>query len=232
MKPFEAVASTVAPNGASVTLHRRGEDLFVHLDGEELMSTRTSDSETALAELAIGEIGSSTRPTVLIGGLGLGFTLRAALERLPVNARVVVAELLPAIVEWNRAHLPASRAALADRRVELVTLDVAAVLGQTSRRPFDAILLDVDDGPSAVCFESNLGLYDRSGLERLVGRLASGGVLAVWSAQADPVFARTMRKAGLRVRVQTVRGHRQRGARYTVFLGLKQASARSRGRRR
>lgn len=229
MKPFELVESTTAPDGTQVSLHRRGEDLFIHLDGEELMSTRTSDSESDLAALAIDEAGEQSNPRVLIGGLGLGFTLRAALDRLPDRAQVVVAELLPEIVEWNRKYLAGSRSALADRRVSLVIGDVAGVLERSQQRPFDAVLLDIDDGPSAVCFESNLGLYSRRGLEMIKQRLRPGGVLAIWSAQEDPVFVRTMRKTGLQVRVRTVRGHARRGARYTVFLGLNRRPAGRRG---
>jgi spermidine synthase len=230
MKKFETIAATTAPNGASVTLHRRGSDLFIHLDGEELMSTRSSESESALASLALHGLQGGERPQVLIGGLGLGFTLRSALTILPPAAVVTVAELLPAVVEWNRTYVDASRAALDDPRVRIVTRDVMAVMADGCGSRFQAILLDVDDGPSAVCFESNLGLYDREGLAQLKGCLAPGGVLAVWSAQTDPMFARRMRKSGFRVRVQSVRSHRQRGPRYTVFLGQKE-SPQARGRR-
>ena len=224
MRPFETLAGTTAPSGAPVTLHRRGSDLFIHLDGEELMSTRTFESEAALAELALRSLEPVQRPRVLLGGLGLGFTLRSALALLPPEAVVVVAELLPAVIEWNRTWLPESRAALDDPRVRVVARDVMAVLAQGPRQSQQAILLDVDDGPSAVCFESNLELYSRDGLALLRASLVPQGVLAVWSAQADPLFAKRMRKSGFRVRVEPVRGHRQRGARYFVFLGSKVGS--------
>jgi spermidine synthase len=229
MRPFETLASTTAPNGAPVTLHRRGSDLFIHLDGEELMSTRTFESEAALAELALRDLDKGRGLRVLIGGLGLGFTLRSALSILPTDARVTVAELLPAVIEWNRAYVPASRAALNDSRVRVTPGDVMGVLGAGSNSEYEAILLDVDDGPSAVCFEANLGLYSRDGLARIRAALVPGGVLGVWSAQADPLFAKLMRKSGFQVRVKPVRGHRQRGARYFVFLGTK---GDSKGKRR
>lgn len=215
-----------------MTLHRRGSDLFIHLDGEELMSTRSFESEVALAELSLRDMETGQHPRVLIGGLGLGFTLRSALAFLPPQAKVTVAEMLPAVIEWNRKHVPASQTALGDRRVQVLTQDVAAVLDATPQSRFDAILLDVDDGPSAVCFESNQGLYRREGLSRLKSRLAAGGVLAIWSAQSDPSFAKLMRKAGFAVRVETVRGHRRKGARYSVFLGRRQSSLEKRRKSR
>jgi len=226
MKPLETVATTVTPSGAPVTLLRRGNDLFIHLDGEELMSTRSFESEEALAELALGQLVNARCPRVLIGGLGLGYTLRSALTLLPPDGEVTVVELLPAVIEWNREYLPASRAALRDPRVRVIAQDVVAVLSRAARSSYNAILLDVDDGPSSVCFESNLGLYGRQGLAQLKQCLTADGILAVWSAQSDPPFAKLMRKSGFDVRVKAARGHRRKGARYSVFLGRVSGSPR------
>ena len=230
MKPLETVDSTVAPSGAPVTLLRRGSDLFIHLGGEELMSTRTFESEEALAELALRQLVDARCPRVLIGGLGLGYTLRSALALLPPHAEVTVVELLPAIIEWNREYVPTSRTALSDPRVRVLAQDVNAVLARTARSSYNAILLDVDDGPSSVCFESNLGLYGRQGLAHLKECLTTDGILAVWSAQSDPWFAKVMRKSGFDVRVETARGHRRKGARYSIFLGRVSGSCRKRRR--
>ena len=195
------------------------------------MSSRSHASESALAELALRDLPATGCPRVLIGGLGLGYTLRSALAMLPRRAEVTVAELLPAVIEWNRSFIPASGKALGDSRVRIRAQDVTAVLSEASAGSFDAILLDIDDGPSAVCFRSNLGLYDRDGLMRLKRCLTDGGVLAVWSAQSDPSFAKLMRKCGYEVRIESVRGHRQKGPRYVIFLGTNVESRWRRGSR-
>ncbi|MDH3255329.1 MAG: hypothetical protein OEM62_10085 [Acidobacteriota bacterium] len=232
MKPFETVATARISDGTLLALHRRGDDLFIHLDGEELMSSRCHGSEAALAELSLAEMPATGYPRVLIGGLGLGYTLRSALAMLPPRAEVTVAELLPAVIEWNRRLIPESARALADPRVRLRIQDVAAVLSEAPAGRYEAILLDVDDGPSAVCFRSNLGLYERDGLLRLKRCLTDGGVLAVWSAQSDPSFAKLMRRCGYDVRTQSVRGYRRKGSRYVVFLGRNVDTRRRGGRRK
>ena len=215
MKPFETLARTTTPDGRQLTFHRRDADYFVYLDGEELMSTRAPGSERALAELACEGLGE--RPRVLIGGLGLGFTLRAALDVLPPKAEVVVAELFAEVIEWNRTWLAALQAgALTDRRARIAHADVWDLIEGDG--PWDAILLDVDNGPEAWCFEDNQRLYDRPGLARIRAALAPGGVAAFWAAQADPRFTKMLSKAGFQARRQTVRAHRGRGARHSVYL--------------
>ncbi len=215
MKAFETLDRFTTPDGRELTFHRRDGDYFVYLDGDELMSSRAPGSERALAELACDGLGD--RPRVLIGGLGLGFTLRAALDVLPAGAEVVVAELFAKVIEWNRSWLPDLQGrALTDRRTRIARADVWDLVEREA--PWDVLLLDVDNGPEAWCFEANSRLYDRPGLERIKAALAPGGVAAFWAAQADPRFLKTLRKAGFDARRHTVRAHRGRGARHTVFL--------------
>ena len=219
MKPFERLGEATTPDGRRLTLHRRDADLFVYLDGEELMSTRAPDSEIALAELAIAQLSGIDRPRLLIGGLGLGFTLRAALAKLPAQADVIVVELMPAVVDWNRRFHARVGEALSDRRTTIVERDVAELLD--GGRRFHAILLDVDNGPDAWCLDANGRLYSDCGLERIQRSLEPGGVLAVWSAQPDARFLDRLRKKGFRARSVGVRAHAGKGARHTVFVAGK-----------
>ncbi len=217
MKPFETLARARTAEGSALTLHRRGGDYFIYLDGEELMSTRRNHSEAALATLAWRQLGRVERPAVLIGGLGLGYTLCAALELLPPAGRLVVAELFPVVVDWNREYREESSAALRDRRVQLVAADVGAVIA-TSVDRFDAILLDVDNGPAAWCLESNARLYGRRGLAAVRRALRPHGVLAIWSAFPDRSFLKLLRSNGFTPRVESVRARGDKGARHTIFL--------------
>ena len=220
MKSFETLDRFVTPEGQELTFHRRDGDYFVYLDGEELMSSRAPGSERALAELACA--GLEGRPRVLIGGLGLGFTLRAALDVLPGGAEVVVAELFAKVIEWNRTWLAGLQGgALTDRRTRIEHADVWELV--ESGAPWNAILLDVDNGPEAWCFEPNRRLYGRAGLARIRAALAPRGVVAFWAAQADPRFLKTLRKSGFEARSHTVRARRGRGARHTVFVARRRA---------
>lgn len=215
MKPFELLDRFVTPDGQELTFHRRDGDYFVYLDGDELMSSRAPGSERALAERACGGLGS--RPRVLIGGLGLGFTLRAALDVLPAGAEVVVAEVFACVIEWNRSYVPDLQGgALTDRRTRLVHADVWDLV--RGNGPWDAILLDVDNGPVAWCLESNWRLYDKAGLLQIQAALAPGGVVAFWSAQPDPRFVKMLRKSGFEASSHTARARGERGARHTIFV--------------
>ncbi len=218
MRPFETLATVTTPEGRRLTLHRRDRDYFIHLDGEELMSSRRSGSEVALAERALAALPPVAAPRVLIGGLGLGYTLRAALAVLPGSAEVTVAELFPAVVGWNRSELSALGRPLDDPRVRLLERDVTAVLAEPPAGGWHAVLLDIDNGPSEWCLESNAGLYGRRGIERLRAALAPGGVLGVWSAYRDAGFLRRLGRAGFEARLETARAHGGRGARSFLFL--------------
>lgn len=233
MKVFEKLDSVVTPDGQDLTLHRRGRDYFVYLGGEELMSTRQPDSERRLAELGCEHLPASASPRVLIGGLGLGFTLRTTLDLLPKSAQIVVTEFFAEVVEWQRRYLSDLHGLmLTDRRVKVQIGDVWEALAGEAE--FDAILLDVDDGPASWCLSANGRLYGREGLERIRQALRPKGVLAIWSAQEDPRFVKQMRKAGFDARAVNARGHQKGGVRHTIFLGKKdiRGSGRGAGRRR
>jgi spermidine synthase len=220
MKPWETLDTTTAPDGAELTLARRGDEYVLRVRGHLLMSSRLHGSEEALAEAGCAGLGATSRAQVLVGGLGFGYTVRAALDRLGPGARVTVAELLPAVVAWNRGLLaPLARAPLEDPRVSVVEGDVRALLGR-SRNTFDAILLDVDNGPSALTQEDNRSLYSLTGLGVAASALRPGGTLVVWSASEDPGFVRRMEEVDLTVQVQhpSARGGKK-GARHTLFIG-------------
>jgi spermidine synthase len=201
---------------------QRGEDFWIMLGANALMSTRLRGSEEALATLACERIASRPRPALLIGGLGMGFTLRAALGALRRDASLVVSELVPAIVEWARgpmAHVHAG--SLDDPRVRIVESDVGDLIA-AARSGYDAILLDVDNGPDALSRDSNDRLYDLEGLRRAKAALKPGGLLAIWSAAPDPAFARRLAQAGFRVEEVTVRAHAGRkGAKHMIWLATK-----------
>lgn len=186
--------------------------------GKSLMSSRMHGSEQALAALAFRRI-DNPNASVLVGGLGMGFTLRAALDLLPPDATVVVAELVPAVVEWNRGVLgPLAGHPLRDPRVRVDISDVADTL-ESSAGCFDAVLLDVDNGPDAFTAPANARLYNDRGLAAARRALKPGGVLAVWSAWEDRRFEQRLRYAGFVVHVERVRARLKKGGpRHTIFL--------------
>jgi len=223
VKPWELLGQTRAPDGAELSLTLRSGEYVILANGKSLMSSRMHGSEEALATFACARIHGRREPrvSVLIGGLGMGFTLRAALDLLPADAEIVVAELLPAIVEWNRGPLgPLAGQPLKDRRVRLEPGDVAVAI-RSSANAFDAILLDVDNGPAAFATSGNAGLYNDAGLAAAHAALRKGGVLAVWSAREDRRFEQRLRYAGFRVDVQRVRARLKKGGpRHTIFLAM------------
>ena len=203
-------------------LVRRGDEYLILADGAVLMSSRMHGSEEELATLACERARRLEQPCVLIGGLGMGFTLRATLDLLPAHATVVVAEMVPAVVEWNRGVLgPLAGHPLNDKRVRIETEDVAVTL---SSRPgqFDAVLLDVDNGPAAFTASNNAGLYDGRGIAVVRAALKKLGVLAVWATQDYRKFEQRLRDGGFEVQVRHVRGRLKKGGpRHTIFLGYK-----------
>ena len=219
MKRSELLASTVTPDGMQMTLMLHAGDYYIEVDGKGLMSTRAPGSEKAMAELAAQELTSVRNPRVLIGGLGLGFTLGAALDVFSSRASIVVVEFFETIVDWNRKFAFHSEIdLLADPRVTVRVADIVDYLGDV-RRPFDAILLDVDNGPEAWTLASNDRLYDRRGLERIKNALNPGGLLAVWSAQASSRFEKRLVTAGFAARSETVLSRGHKGERHTVVIG-------------
>ena len=200
-------------------LFRDGDDLSIAVSGRgELMSTRRHGSEDALGRLPCEMLGRPDAAVVLIGGLGMGFTLAAALAATGPAARVVVAELVPEIVEWNRGALGAhSGHPLADPRTRVHEGDVGELL-RDAGPPFDVIALDVDNGPEGFSSPGNDWLYSPEGIARARDRLAAGGVLGYWSATPDRRFAKRLRGCGLRVVEKAVFAHGRKGRRHTIWL--------------
>jgi spermidine synthase len=219
VKPWDLIGRAETPDGTDLTLMLRDKEYVIFADGKPLMSSRMHGSEEALASLGCARARTLERPTVLVGGLGMGFTLRAALDLLPADATVVVAELLPAVVEWNRGplgHLASHP--LKDCRVSMDVGDVAASIRSASRR-FDAVLLDVDNGPRPFTSSSNASLYGDRGLAALRSALRPGGVLAVWSAWDDRKFQQRLRYAGFTISVERVRARLAKGGpKHVIFV--------------
>lgn len=219
MKPTEILARERTADGEEMTLTARDGVYYLNLGGEVLMSSRAHGSERALATLACVPVAGRTgpgRPRVVIGGLGFGYTLRAALDCLPRAADVIVVEISAMVLEANRGVLAdlAGRP-LDDPRVRVVHGDVVAAFG---KERYDAILLDVDNGPRAFTLARNGRLYSASGLALLARSLEPEGVLAVWSEAPDDGFRRRLEAAGFEVSVESARGHGKRGVRHTIFL--------------
>ena len=219
MKPWELLGETQTPDGTAMALTKRDREYVILANGKSLMSSLMHGSEEALATLACLHLRNVEEPSVLVGGLGMGFTLRAALDLLPADGRVIVAELVPAVVEWNRGALgPLAGYPLKDKRVRVAVGDVKDVLN-SSRGAFDAILLDVDNGPAPFTAEANAGLYDDRGLAAARSALKGGGVLAIWSAWDNRKFVQRLRYAGFDVKIEHVRGRLKKGGpHHTIFL--------------
>jgi spermidine synthase len=222
VKPFELLAETFSPDGTLIKLTRRGDEFFILADGLTLMSNRAHNSEDALARFSCQRARALNKPGVLIGGLGMGFTLRATLDLLPPAANVVVAELVPEVVEWNRGPLgPMAGNPLNDKRVRVDVANVADILS-SSLAQFDVVILDVDNGPAAFTAEKNAALYTHDGIADIHRALNPAGVLAVWAARPDPKFVQRLRNAGFTAQAHHVRGHtNNRGPRHTIYIGHK-----------
>ncbi|PXA86755.1 spermidine synthase [Nostoc sp. 3335mG] len=222
MTPRELIGVAQIPGGEELRLFRRGGDFMIVLDRNELMSSRMSGSEEALAVMTCERLGRQAAPHLLIGGYGMGFTLRAALALLDVKARITVAELVPEIVEWARGPMAELAAGcLDDPRVALRMGDVAAAIAEGAGR-YDAILLDVDNGPDGLVRLANDRLYTAAGLASARAALKPGGVLAVWSAAPDAAFARRLTKAGFAVEEVAVRARSNgKGPRHVIWFATK-----------
>ncbi len=221
MIPWTLVDTATIPGGGALRLMRRNTEFSIRLDGNELMNSRLSGSEQALATLSCDLIAARPQSRLLIGGLGMGFTLRAALAVLPPAAHVDVAELVPAVIAWARG--PMSEifgGSLDDRRVRLHETDVGALIADGASA-YDAILLDVDNGPEGLSRPGNDTLYDAGGLSAAYRALRSGGVLAVWSSAPDQDFTRRLRRVGFGVEEKRVRAHGKGGARHVIWLATR-----------
>lgn len=217
MIPRELLAAARIPGGGEMKLYRRGADHMILVDRDELMSSRMSGSEEALALMTAQRLGNRPKQRWLIGGYGMGFTLRAALGAVPRDARLTVAELVPEIIEWARGPMAAmTGASLSDPRVDVCIADVAGVI---ARGCWDAILLDVDNGPDGLVRAGNDRLYSAAGLAAARAALTAGGILAIWSAAPDAAFARRLAAAGFRVEEQAVRARANgKGPRHLIWF--------------
>ena len=220
MIPWEFLGSAQVPgNGGQLRLYRRGGEFSIRANDCELMNSSVHGSEDALAELACSRVTGQARPRVLIGGLGMGYTLASALRVLGTTGKVVVAELVPEVVEWNRGALAGLAGhPLHDRRVTVLEVDVARIL-QTEQMAYDAILLDVDNGPEGLTRKVNNWLYSRVGLDAAFSALRPAGVLAIWSASPNRAFSGRLRKSGFEVDEVNVRGRGTHGgAHHTIWI--------------
>lgn len=222
MKPWEQLGDHHTPDGTRLTLMKHDRDMVILANGKMLMSSRMHGSEEELAALGCRDLAARESPRVLVGGLGLGYTLRATLDLLPPSGVVVVAELVEGVVDWNRGPLgPLANHPLDDARVSVALGDVGKTM-RLDRDGFDAILLDVDNGPDAFSATGNAALYDNRGVMQAHAALRPGGVLAVWSAWEDRKFEQRLRWAGFTVRVHRMRARLKRGGpRHTIFVGIK-----------
>ncbi len=216
--------SVLTPDGRELTLHQREALFTIRIDDVELMSNRAYGSEEKLAHLGFAVLGPRTAPRILVGGLGMGFTLRSVLDELAgqPNAEVVVAELFPAVVQWSRTWLGGlANHPLEDPRVRVVEGDVRSLLA-TSSQAFDLVLLDVDNGPEALTLDANDHLYTARGIGTLRNALRPGGVAAVWSADHDVQFANRLQRGGFDVEVHQVSSRPGgKGDRHIIFIGRK-----------
>jgi spermidine synthase len=222
--PWTLLDSAQVPGGGELRLLRRGAEFSIKLDKNELMNSRLSATEQALATIGCDTIKSRPRPHVLIGGLGMGFTLRAALAVLGPKARVTVAELVPAVVAWARGPMAKlSSDSLNDPRVRIEVTDVGELIG-AGRATYDAILLDVDNGPAGMTRKANDGLYNSNGLRAALAAMRPGGVLAVWSSKPDATFTARLRKIGFAVVENPVRAKGpQGGAQHFIWTATRGA---------
>lgn len=221
MRPWELLDTTLVPgDGTQLKLYRRGEEFSIKAGHSELMNSRVHGSEDSLAELACQRLREHAQPRILIGGLGMGFTLASALRHLNANAEVVIAELVPAVIQWNHdllGHLAANP--LHDPRVSIYQGDVGQLI-RSSHAQFDAILLDVDNGPEGLTRKENNALYSPAGLKAAVKALRPGGIFGVWSISPDAAFSKRLQHAGYKVDEVRVRAHgNKRGGRHMIWFG-------------
>ena len=220
MKPWNTVGEALSPDGTRLELVEHDGEYIIRADDLPLMSTRMHFSEIELARLVCNKLRSGAK--VMVGGLGLGYTLRAALDLLPKDGKAVQVELVPEVIEWNKGPL-ASFAGnpLDDKRSALVQGDVAKAI-RGARNEYDSIMLDVDNGPSPLVSERNAWLYTDHGLQAIRGALKNGGRIAIWSADDEPRFISRMKRNGFRAEKHLIQAHKGKGGiRHVIFTGRK-----------
>lgn len=221
MIPFRNLAQARTPDGSQLTLHEHDGDYFIKLSGRQLMSSTSTTSELLLAEHACEHLARHREPRILIGGLGLGFSLKRVLEIVGKGAVVEVAELVPEVIEWNRKLLDAVNGRLLrDLRVKIIAGDVFALLRNATRGSYNAILLDVDNGPTSFVQTKNSQIYNRRGLVVIRNALGANGRVAFWSADAEPGFLETLRRAGFEAHEVHAKAH-ERAKRFAhrIYVG-------------
>jgi len=222
MRPWELLdTSKVEGEAHDMKLYRRGDEYSIKTGYSELMNSRMHSSEDVLAELGCKLIRHHKKARVLIGGLGMGFTLAAAIKHLADDADIIVAELVPAVVSWNQTFLAAlADHPLDDKRVSIYQGDVGALI-RSDNSGFDAILLDVDNGPEGLTRQENGALYSPNGLKNAMDALKAKGVFAVWSAFPEPKFTKRMNQAGFKTQEVPCRAHGKKGSKHMIWLGIK-----------
>lgn len=222
MIPWKLLDSAKVPGGHELRLWQRGQEFSIRLGRDELMNSRIHGSEEELATLACDRVGDRPAPRLLIGGLGMGFTLRTALDALKKESKVVVAELMPAVIAWNKSLLAALTGnSLDDPRVSLIEGDVGEAI-RAEADAYDAILLDVDNGPEGLTRDANDTLYDLDGLNAARRALKANGVLLVWSAGEDQKFTQRLRRSGFEVEVIRTRARGAKGgAKHVIWMATR-----------
>lgn len=217
LKPRIKLAESNTPDGGTLALFEHDGAFSIFLDGKELMHSKVSASEELLGQVGVKHIDHGQAGRVLIGGLGLGFTLRSVLEALGSAGQVEVVELLPAVIEWNRTHMrELNGMCLDDSRVRTLNEDVSKLIRETSADSYDAILLDVDNGPVAMVARGNASLYTDDGIESLLRALKPGGRLAIWSAGKDQKFENRLRKS--RIQFEAIPAKVHKGAKRSALV--------------
>jgi len=223
MRPWELLDSTMVPGeGSEMRLYRRGEEYSIKTGYTELMNSRIHGSEDALAELACQRLNDKDTACVLIGGLGMGFTAATALQQLGPEAKVTVAELVPSVIQWNREYLSAlANHPLKDPRIKIIKDDVGKLIRQ-SKNSYDAILLDVDNGPEGLSRKENNSLYSPDGLNAAIIALKPDGIFGVWSISPDQHFFKKLQQAGFKVEEIRARARgKHGGGKHMIWLGKK-----------
>ena len=216
-------STTIPGSDTELTLSQCNDDFAIRISGVpgDLMNSRMHHSEDALAEFSCTRLAAIKNAQILVGGLGMGFTLAAVLKTVGVSAEVIVAELVPAVVEWNRGLLgKCAGRPIEDGRTRVHLGDVADLLKQGADE-FDAILLDIDNGPEPMTHSDNEWLYSLSGLKCIYDKLRPEGIVVIWSARADQVFTKRLKKTGFNVQLRTVRARPGKGSRHTIFVAQK-----------
>lgn len=223
MIPWEEIDRADVPGGeGEVILRKRGTEFSIRTDTTELMNSRLHGSEDALAELTCNRIARKNKQRILIGGLGMGYTLAAALQYAGYASLITVVELIPAVVRWNREHLGhLAGNPLYDGRVSVLEDDVAAIIS-SKKNTWDAILLDVDNGPDGLTRQANDRIYGMGGLQKAFRALRAGGILSIWSSGADEHFTRRLKQCQFQTETVTVRARKSgKGSRHTIWLATK-----------